>query len=102
MTLWFAILIVGAVSYACRLVPWLVLDRVAVGPSAEAGLRYAGAGAITALLVGALLHPQTGEGSIPPLLLALVVSGLLLWRGCQEFLAIGVGMSLFLVLHLAW
>ncbi len=39
MTIWYAVLIVGVVSYACRLVPWLVLDRVELGPSVEAGLR---------------------------------------------------------------
>jgi branched-subunit amino acid transport protein len=102
MTIWYAVLIVGVVSYACRLVPWLVLDRVELAPSVEAGLRYAGAGAITALLVGSLLHPQAAGGSMLPLLLALLVSGLLLWRGCQELLAIAIGMGVFFVIDLAW
>ena len=103
MTMWCAVMIVGAVSYACRLVPWLVLDRVEVGPSVEAGLRYAGVGAITALLVGSSpASPERRGGSSLPLLLALVVSGLLLWRGGQELLAIGIGVGLFFVIDLAW
>lgn len=102
MTVWYAVLIVGGVSYACRLVPWLVLDRVEVGPSVEAGLRYAGVGAVTALLVGSLLHVERSGGSVLPLLAALGASGVLLWRGRPGLLAIGLGMGTFLALDLLW
>lgn len=102
MTLWIAVLAVGFVSYLCRLVPWLVLDRMEVGPSTEAALRYAGVGAITALLVGSLLHPQVSGGSPLPLVAAVAVTGLLMWRDRPALLAIGVGMGTFLVADLVW
>lgn len=102
MTTWYAVLIVGLVSYACRLVPWLVLDRMEVGPSVEAALRYAGVGAITALLVGGLVHPQAAGGSVLPMLAALAVSGLLIWRDRSGLLAIGLGMGTFLAVDLVW
>jgi branched-subunit amino acid transport protein len=102
MTVWITVLVVGAVSYGCRLVPWLVLDRRGVGPSVEAGLRFAGVGAITALLVGGLLHPQAAGGSVLPLLAAVAVSGLLLWRGHPGLVAIGLGMGTFLAVDLLW
>lgn len=102
MTVWYAVLIVGAFSYACRLVPWLVLDRVQIGPSAEAGLRYAGAGAVTALLVGSLLHSEASGGSLGPLLAALTVSGVSVWRRLPGLLGIALGMGTFLALDLVW
>jgi branched-subunit amino acid transport protein len=102
MTLWIAVLAVGVASYAFRLLPWLVLDRVQVGPTAEAALRYAGVGAITALLVGSLLHPQVSGGSPLPLVAAVAVTGLLMWRDRPALLAIGLGMATFVLLDLAW
>ncbi len=102
MTMWIAVLAVGVASYAFRLLPWLVLDRVGVGPQVEAALRYAGVGAITALLVGGLLHPQVAGGSVLPMLAALAVSGLLMWRGGSGLLAIAIGMAAFLALDLLW
>jgi branched-subunit amino acid transport protein len=102
MTMWIAVLGVGFVSYLCRLVPWLVLDRMAVGASVEAALRYAGVGAITALLVGGLLHPQVSGGSPVPLVAAVGVSGLLMWRNRPALLAIALGMGTFLVADLVW
>lgn len=102
MTIWIAVLAVGAVSYACRLGPWLVLDRREFGPKAEAALRYAGVGAITALLVGALLHPQAAGGSALPMLAALAVSGPLMWHGRSGLLAIGLGMGMYVGVDLVW
>jgi branched-subunit amino acid transport protein len=100
MTVWIAVLVVGAVSYASRLVPWLVLDRMEVGPQVEAVLRYAGVGAITALLVGGLLHPQASGRPVPAVLAAVAVSGVLMWRGRSGLLAIGLGMGTFLAVDL--
>ena len=102
MTMWIAVLAVGFVSYLCRLVPWLVLDRMEVGESVEATLRYAGVGAVTALLVGGLLHPPVAGGSAVPMLAALAVTGTLMWRDRSGLLAIGAGMGTFLVADLVW
>jgi branched-subunit amino acid transport protein len=56
MTMMATILLVGLGSYALRLVPLLLVDRVKLSPRAEELLGHAVLAAMTALLVTAVLH----------------------------------------------
>jgi branched-subunit amino acid transport protein len=77
---WWAVLLSGAAAYACRLLPLLGADRVRLGPRAAAGLRHAGVGALTALVVLAVL-PAGAAGPPLPLLAGVAVGALLALRG---------------------
>lgn len=56
MTMLIAILLVGAGSYALRAVPFLLVDRISLSPRIEEALNHATAAAMTALIVGLVLH----------------------------------------------
>lgn len=51
-----AIVLVGAGSYLLRLLPFLLVDRISLSPRAEDVLNYAAAAAMTALIVGLVVH----------------------------------------------
>jgi branched-subunit amino acid transport protein len=53
---WIAVIMVGAGSYLFRYAPVVALHRVSVPPLVERALSYAGASAMTAMLVSALVH----------------------------------------------
>lgn len=80
MAVWSAVLAVGAVSLALRLLPFLVVERFALPTRAADALRHAGTGAITALIVLAVLGGR-GTGPNTGVLLAVAVGALLAWRG---------------------
>jgi branched-subunit amino acid transport protein len=81
MEVWIAVLAVGVLSLAFRLGPVLTVARVGLRPRSAGILRHAGAGAIAALVALAVLRPA-GEGAVDwAVLLAVVVGGLLAWRG---------------------
>lgn len=68
MSLWIAVVVAGLGSYALRVLPFLAGDRMHVSERAQAGLRHAGMGAITALLVlgvVGLLRPGSGLPVVP-------------------------------------
>lgn len=58
------IVLVGLGSYALRLVPLLLIDRLRLSPQAEQMLGDAVLAAMTALLVGAVLH-IAGQQPVP-------------------------------------
>ena len=64
-----AIIAVGALSYGLRVLPLLALGRVAIGPRLDRAVRHAGAAAVTALFVGALVHGRAA-GPDPAVLVA--------------------------------
>ena len=77
MTLWTAVLLVAAGSYALRLTPLLLGARLHVSPTAELALRDAAAGGITALLVAATISlggAGTGPGPLA-VVVAVLVAG---------------------------
>ena len=69
MSMWLAILLVGLGSYALRVVPMLLGERVRLSDQLDATLRHAAIGAMTGLLVlGAL---QTAADPFSPDALAV-------------------------------
>ena len=81
MTIWISVLAVGALSLAFRLLPVLAVARKGVRPGTADALRHAGAGAIAALIVLAVLGPTTATDIHGAVLCAVGVGGLLAWRG---------------------
>ena len=81
MLTWTVVLLVGVAAFACRLVPLLAAGRVSLGERAAAGLRHAGAGALTALVVLAVLGSGAGSRPSVPVLAAVAAGGLLALRG---------------------
>ena len=73
MTLWSAVLLVAAGSYALRLTPLLLGAGVRVSPTAEVALRDAGAGGITALLVAATVSLSSTSAGPGPLAVVVPV-----------------------------
>lgn len=78
MSLWIAVIAVSIGSYAIRVLPFLVGTRVHLSERAQDGLRHAGMGAITALLVLAIAPLARPGSGLPVLALAaaLITSGL--------------------------
>ena len=77
MTLWGAVLLVAAGSYALRLTPFLLGTQRRISPAAEDALRDAAAGGITALLLAAtvsLSRASTGPGPLA-VVVAVLVAG---------------------------
>jgi branched-subunit amino acid transport protein len=82
MSLWIAVVVAGLGSYVLRALPFLAGDRVHLSDRAQAGLRHAGIGAITSLLVlgvVAVLRPGSGLPVVPVVvtLVAAMVCALL-------------------------
>ena len=76
MSLWVAVVFAGLGSYVLRVLPFLAGDHVHLSERAQAGLRHAGMGAITALLVlgvVGVLRPGSGL-PVVPVVLALVAA----------------------------
>lgn len=78
---WIGVLLVGAASLAFRWVPMIAVSRGGLRPRTMDALRHAGAGAIAALVVFAVLPPGGGTGVDAALLAAVVLGGALAWRG---------------------
>ena len=76
MTIWIAVVVAGLGSYLLRVLPFLAGDRVHLSERAQAGLRHAGMGAITALLVlGVVTVLRPGSGlAVMPVVAALVAA----------------------------
>jgi branched-subunit amino acid transport protein len=81
MGVWIAVLAVGAASLSFRLLPLLAVERLGLGERMADILRHAGAGAIATLVVLAVLRPTGKSGVDGAVLVAVVVGGLLAWRG---------------------
>jgi branched-subunit amino acid transport protein len=78
---WIGVLAVGAASLAFRWIPMVAVHRVGLRPKTADLLRHAGAGAIAALVVLALLRPGGATGVDAAMLAAVAVGGVLAWRG---------------------
>ena len=80
MTVWSCVLAVGVASLAVRLLPFLMVERFALPARAADALQHAGAGALTALVVLAVLGGR-GSGPDGAVLLAIGVGAASAWRG---------------------
>ena len=81
MTMWLAILLVGLGTYTFRVVPLLLTEWVRLSDRADAVLRHASAGAMTALLVTGVRGLGDGSGGhslVAGVLAVGVASGLAL------------------------
>lgn len=83
MTIWVAVVAAGAGSYLLRVLPLLLGDRLHLSDRAQEGLRHAGMGAITALLVlGVVTVLRPGSGlPVIPVVLAIGVAAVSAARG---------------------
>ena len=77
MTMWLAISFVGLGSYAIRVIPFLLGERIRVSEKADAALRHAAIGAMTALLVLGVQRATTDPSSADTLAVgpALAIAG---------------------------
>jgi branched-subunit amino acid transport protein len=81
MAIWIGVVAVGVLSLGFRLAPLLAVERVGLRARTAETLRHAGAGAIAALVALAVLRPGGGLAVDGAVLLAVLVGGLLAWRG---------------------
>ena len=65
---WVVVLAVGAGSFAFRLGPLLLLQRLSLTPRADGVIRHAGIAAITALIVVSTRSNATGMALVPTVL----------------------------------
>lgn len=96
MTVWIAVLAVGLLSYTLRVVPFLLAERIPMSPDVETGLRHAGVGAITALLISSVTGPGL-SGDVLPTLVALSVASVLAWTGRSMGLVLTSGAVAFAI-----
>lgn len=77
MSMWLAIVFVGLGSYAFRVVPMLLGERMRLSEGADATLRHAAVGAMTALMVLGVKRVAADPFSLDtiPVGIALAISG---------------------------
>jgi branched-subunit amino acid transport protein len=80
MEVWIGVVAVAAASLAIRLLPFLAAQRFALPDRAADALRHAGAGALTALIVLAVIGSR-GSGPDAAVVVGVAVSALAARRG---------------------
>ena len=95
MRLWLIVLGIGAVTYAVRVAPILLLGRLGLPPLILRALRY-----VPPAVLSAIVFPElVMRGGSPvlslenPRLLAGLLAGLIAWRTRNVFLTLIVGMG---------
>ena len=93
MTFWVAVLVVGLGSYLFRVTPLLLGDRLRIAPRAQGVLRHAGVGGVAALVVFGIRDAGIAgpSGSVLPALCAVVVAGMVAYRGRSMGFVLVVG-----------
>jgi branched-subunit amino acid transport protein len=99
MTHWIAILGVGLGSYALRVVPLLVLDRVRLSPRAEELVGHAGLAALAALVALSTRSAATG-GAAPAALGAVAVAIVAARRWSSMLPVVAAGGAMYAALRL--
>jgi branched-subunit amino acid transport protein len=97
MSVWIAVLAVGAASLAFRLLPLLAVARLELGARRADILRHAGAGAIAAFVVLALLGPASGSGIDATVAVAVAAGGVRAWRGSSTMWVVLGGGAAFAI-----
>jgi len=102
VTTWIAVLVAGLGSYAFRMGPLLLGNRLRLSERSQDILRHAGMGGIAALLASSILGfgPQGGAGAIVAVLVAVVAAGLVAWRGRSMTVVVLAGSALYAVIWL--
>jgi len=93
---WVVIVAVGLGSFAFRLGPQLLLERVTPPDSADRLIRHAGTAALTALIVTATKQNATGNALVPTLL-AVGVATVLVARGGSMLRLLACGGGVYAV-----
>jgi branched-subunit amino acid transport protein len=91
MGLWPAVLLAGAITLALRALPVLTVGESGLSPRTTDALRHAATGAVTALVVLAVLHPAPSSGIDAAVLLAVLVAALVTWCGRGMLVAVVAG-----------
>lgn len=87
---------VGIGSYAFRFVPLLLVDRMALPPIVERGLRYAGPAALTALAIPMIVSGgSTADPALMARVLAVAVAIAVAARTRSLPLSVAVGLPVF-------
>ena len=90
---WVVILAVGAGSYLFRVVPLLLLQRVALSESTDRAIRHAGLAAIAALIATSAHHAAHGTSVVPSVMALGVGVGLALRRASMiRIVLVGSGL----------
>lgn len=92
--IWVVILAVGAGSYAFRLAPLLLLERVSLSERSDRVVRYAGISAITALIATSSRQHAAGTAVVPTVL-ALAAAIALAARGASMMLLLAGGGGIY-------
>jgi branched-subunit amino acid transport protein len=100
VTAWIVVLAVGAGSYAIRLLPLLAVARTGLPRRAADLLRHAGTGALTALVVLAVLGGPGGGGVDVAVLVAVAVGALVAWSGRPMLVVVAAGAGSYLLASL--
>lgn len=101
MNLWVAIFGMGIITYAIRLVPIWLLERVTIGDSWRQALRYVPAAVLSAIILpevvmpGGVLDLTLGNARLIAGLLAILIA----WRTKNILWTLAVGMILLWVLQ---
>jgi branched-subunit amino acid transport protein len=102
MNAWVVVLAVGAASLAIRALPLMASEAIHLGPKAAAALRHAGIGAMTALLVTALVaHRGTSTHPDVAILAGVGIGAALAWRGWSMMRVVVVGAACYAAVTVA-
>ncbi len=96
---WVVVLAVGAGSFAFRLGPLLLLQRLSLTPRADGVIRHAGIAAITALIVVSTKSSATGTAVIPTVL-GVAAGVVLAVRGASMLRLVVSGGGVYFSTHL--
>ncbi|VAW31425.1 hypothetical protein MNBD_CHLOROFLEXI01-4742 [hydrothermal vent metagenome] len=101
MNLWFAIIGMGVITYAIRLIPIWLLERATISDSWRQIFRFVPAAVLSAIILPELLMPSgTLDFSLGnERLLAGVLAILVAWRTKNILATLGVGMGLLWLLQ---
>jgi branched-subunit amino acid transport protein len=98
--MWLVMIAVGAGSFAFRLGPQLLFERVSLSERADRVIRHAGIAAITALIVVSTKQTATGHATVPAVL-AVATAAVLGARGGPILRLLVAGGAVYLVATLA-
>ncbi len=95
MNIWLAIIGMGIITYALRLGPILLMERIEIGGTARQALRFVPAAVLSAIIFPGLLIPGgTLDISLGnERLLAGLLAAIVAWRTKNVLWTIAVGMA---------
>jgi branched-subunit amino acid transport protein len=105
MTVWIAVLVAGACSYAFRALPLLLGARIRLSERHQRTLRHAGMGGMAALLASSIagIGRTDGAATLAAAVVAVVAGGALAVSGRSMMVVLcGGGASFALVAGITW